>query len=239
MSMNQELLIAVCDDNQNELEAIVNMVTHIFHESEQNFKIVQYDNAAALLKTVEKGNPFHIFLLDVMMDDMTGLELAKAIRKLGDQTAVVFVSSNRELALYGYEVAAERYLAKPLQEEKLREALLHCLKKWQDKKEILIPTGQGQYRTSFSEIQYIEAFERGTRFVLTDEIVETKLKFSDAAMLLPRSSFVICHRAYIVNIAQTKRIHPYEFDMKSGMKVPISRHRYNEVNRQFVTYLTI
>ena len=82
----------------------------------------------------------------------------------------------------------------------------------------------------------MEAFDRGTRFVLTDETVETKLKFSEVEAMLPKASFLLCHRAYIVNLAQTKRINQYEFLMKSGVTVPISRLRYNEINRQFVSF---
>lgn len=88
------------------------------------------------------------------------------------------------------------------------------------------------------DIQYVEAYDRGTRFFLTNETVETKLKFGETEALLPKSMFLMCHRAYIVNLALTKNIRQYEFIMKSGTVVPISRHRYNDVNRQFVDFVT-
>ena len=49
------------------------------------------------------------------------------------------MSSNREMAMRGYEVSAARYLAKPL-----REALLYCCKTFCEKKEILLPTSKDQ-----------------------------------------------------------------------------------------------
>lgn len=58
------------------------------------------------------------------MDSLDGIELAAALRKLGDGTAIIFISSNREMALRSYEVSAARYLAKPLQRPQLREARL-------------------------------------------------------------------------------------------------------------------
>lgn len=58
------------------------------------------------------------------MDSLDGIELAAALRKLGDGTAIIFISSNREMALWGYEVSTARYLAKPLQRPQLREARL-------------------------------------------------------------------------------------------------------------------
>ena len=88
------------------------------------------------------------------------------------------------------------------------------------------------------DIQFVEAYDRGTRFFLTDEIVETRLKFSETEAMLPKSMFIMCHRAYIVNMALIKHISQYEFLMKSGTVVPISRYRYNEVNQQFVDFVT-
>lgn len=56
--------------------------------------------------------------------------------------------------------------------------------------------------------------------------------------LLLKSTFILCHRAYIVNLALTKNIRQYEFIMKSGAAVPISRYRYNDVNQAFVDFVT-
>lgn len=38
--------------------------------------------------------------------DLSGYESAAALRKLGDATCIIFISSDREMALRGYEVSA-------------------------------------------------------------------------------------------------------------------------------------
>lgn len=91
-----------------------------------------------------------------------------------------------------------------------------------EKKEILLPTIRGKHRTSFTDIQYVEAFDRGTRFVLANETVECRLKFNEVEALIPKSSFLLCHRAYMVNLSCIKYIRPYEFSLKSGETVPIA-----------------
>ena len=141
------------------------------------------------------------------------------------------------MALCGYEVSAVRYLAKPLDESKLKEALLYCYRIWQEKKEILLPTDMGKHRTSFSDIQYVEAFNRGTRFVLANETVESRLKFGEVEAMLPRSAFVLCHRAYIVNLSCIKFIRPYEFLLRSGENVPIGKGRYPAIRKKFIDYI--
>lgn len=238
MSAGVELKIAICDDSAQDLALITETTRQVLQRVKISHSVAVYTRSKELFSAIQSGKRYNLLVLDVMMDELDGMQLATQLREQDEQASIVFVSSNREMALHGYKVSAARYLTKPLNEDDLQEALLYCCRQWQRKKEILLPTVGGQHRISFAEIQYVEAFDRGTRFVLADEAVETRLKFSEVARMLPQTSFVLCHRAYIVNIALTRRIRQYEFTMKSGATVPISRYRYNEVNRQFVEYLT-
>lgn len=130
-------------------------------------------------------------MLDVMMDGLDGMELAAALRKLGNSTAIIFISSNREMALRGYEVSAARYLAKPLREDQLREALLYCYKTFCENKELLLPTEKGQSKLAPSGIIYAEPWERGSRLQLTSGPIETSVRISKLASMLPERSFTL------------------------------------------------
>ena len=238
MLAHPELRIAVVDDMEKDRVQIADMVKCILCNEKISPSIDSYADGKSLLDDLRSGKKYDLLLLDVFMDDMDGMALAKALRNQGDHTMIVFISISQEMARRGYQVEAARYLVKPLDREELKEAVTYCYEKWQVKKEILLPTDKGQYRTSFPNIQFVEAFDRGTRFVLTDDTVETKLKFSEVEAMLPKSTFILCHRAYIVNLALTKHISQYEFVMKNGAVIPISRLRYNEIYRMFVDRLT-
>lgn len=66
-----------------------------------------FESATALLTAIQGGAQFHILLLDVMMKGLDGMELAAALRKLGNDATIVFISSNRDMALRGYEVSCD------------------------------------------------------------------------------------------------------------------------------------
>ena len=238
MLTDKELKIAVVDDIEQDRSQIMEQTRDILCHANVAHSISCYADGKSLLDDLRSGKKYNLLLLDVLMDEMDGMALAKALRDQGDNTMIVFISISQEMARRGYQVEAARYLVKPLVREELKEAVTYCYEKWQAKKEILLPTEKGQYRTSFPNIQFVEAFDRGTRFVLTDDTVETKLKFSEVEAMLPKSTFILCHRAYIVNLALTKHISQYEFVMKNGAVVPISRLRYNEIYRMFVDRLT-
>ena len=237
MAIDNKIRIAVCDDVKKDCIEIMGMTKKVLQEAKISHNISAYGNAKELLADIQNGVQFHLLLLDVMMDEMNGIEFAAELRKQENTTAIIFISVNREMALRGYEVSAARYLEKPLDKNKLKEALLYCCTELQIKKEILLPTVQGQCRISLSDIQYVEAFDRGSKIVLTNEIIISRMKFGEVEILLPKPVFLLCHRAYIVNLSFAKYIRNYEFELNNGMVVPIGKGRYTEVYKKFVSYL--
>lgn len=235
--MDSVLHIALCDDEPGCRSRLAHLTQTVMDRLDQPYRIWEYDRSEVLLEALESGQQFHILLLDVMMPELDGMALAAALRRFDRKTPIIFVSSNREMALRGYEVSAVRFLAKPVEESKLEEALTHCYRNWLENRKILLPTEQGQHRISFMDIEYVEAFERGTRFVLERETVCSRLKFGQVQELLPQASFVLCHRAYIVNLAHVRRLRDTGFEMRSGDTVPISRYRMAEAGRRFSAYI--
>lgn len=235
--MENQLMIAVCDDNQADRAQICGMAGEILHSVGIDHSILEFESGQQLLDAIEGGAQFHILLLDVLLEGMSGLELAAALRKQQNKTEIIFVSVNRELALLGYEVSAARYLAKPLDGDKLKEALLYCCRVCQGNKEILLPTNQGQRIISVSMIWYVEAYERGTRFFLAGETVESRLKFKEAEKLLSELGFAVCHRSYLVNLACVNYIRHYEVELHDGRIVPIGKARYGEIRKKLFDYV--
>ena len=237
MLNEQSMKIAVCDDFPEDLAQITGMAEAYFADAGIPCRISSFASAEALFRNISGGEQYQLLLLDVMMEKMDGMELARCLRKTENPADIVFISSNREMALTGYEVNAARYLAKPLDADKFTEAMDYCCRLWADKKEILLPTDQGGCRISAADIRYAEAFDRGTRFVLGTETVESRLKFAEVRGILPEEGFIACHRAYIVNLAYVKYIRPYEFVLKTGECVAIAKGRYSEIRKRFMDYI--
>lgn len=237
-NVSAQLHIAVCDDEAIDRQLIEDSAQEIMAEAGLACTITAYSDGAELLAAIQGGAQFQILLLDVMMERMDGMDFAAALRELGDNTAIIFISSNREMAMQGYKVSAARYLAKPLQLEQLREALLHCYKTFCEKKEILLSTTKGQRRISLSSIFYAEAMERVTKLVLADRMEELVVKFSDLSALLPERQFTLCHRSYLVNLERVRYIRSRELELTNGEILPVSRYRLEDLQKRFVAYMS-
>ena len=95
------LRLAICDDEALDRAQIAQMVQEILRAEEIRAEIFCFDSAGALLREIRMGQSFPILLLDVMMEGMDGMELAAALRAGQEEAAIIFISSNREMALRG------------------------------------------------------------------------------------------------------------------------------------------
>ena len=232
------LRLAICDDEPMDCALVAQMSREILGAEGVEAELSAYPSAAELLRAIRAGRAFHIFLLDVMMEGMDGMELAAALRAGHEDAAIIFISSNREMALRGYEVAAARYLAKPVEREKLREALLYCAASREKKRPLALPTASGgQSRVDPSAIVYVEAWERGVRLDLGAEKLEAKIPISQLAAMLPEGQFAYCHRTLLVNLACVRHVRYCELELKNGERLPISKYRLAQFKSEFLKYL--
>lgn len=232
--LDNQLTIAVCDDNAADRAGICVMTRNILGAAGISCEIIEYESGQRLLAAIEGGRKFHILLLDVLLDGMSGLELAAALRGQKSKAEIIFISTNRELAMLGYEVRAARYLAKPVPEEKLREALLYCSRTCQRRREIMIPMEHAYECVGLEEIAYVEAYDRGTKFYLAGRFLVSRMKFKEAEDLLCPAGFMVAHRSYLVNLSQVRSIRRYELGMKDGRVIPIGQARFLDIRRKFM-----
>ena len=122
MLAHPELKIAVVDDMEKDRVQIADMAKCILCNERISHSIDSYADGKSLLDDLRSGKKYNLILLDVLMDEMDGMALAKSLRDQGDSTMIIFISISQELCRRGYHVEASRYLVKPLDKEELKPA---------------------------------------------------------------------------------------------------------------------
>ncbi|RUM67881.1 MAG: DNA-binding response regulator [Sulfurospirillum sp.] len=76
-------------------------------------------------------NKYQLFLLDVQVPGLNGFELLSQLRKSGDRTPAIFITSltNIENLSKGFEIGCSDYIKKPFELKELEIRLAHALKK--------------------------------------------------------------------------------------------------------------
>ena len=84
------------------------------HLTENNFNATICNDGKKGLKKV-KDERFDLCILDVVLPDIDGIQLAKEIKKIDAQIPIIFLTSRnlRSDKILGYEVGADDYITKP------------------------------------------------------------------------------------------------------------------------------
>lgn len=232
--------IAVCDDEPGDLKQIVHLSEHILNSAGIPYAVTSYGSSRHLLTDIQNGRYFDLLLLDVLMGEIDGMALAAELKGRPGCPDVVFISTNRDMAMQGYRVEARRYLSKPLNPELLEEALRHCYeesrRRTAGQAQLLLPTAAGQIRVSIQDIRYAETWGRMTRLSLAAGQVEVRMRLSELSSLLPEQ-FLHCHRTILVNLDYVCGIRQGELELRGSGCLPVSRQRMAEVQQKLLNRL--
>lgn len=235
--INQPFCIAVCDDEPVDRKQVAKMTEEICRQESIHPEITCFVNAEKLLQELQNGKQYDLLLLDVMMPVQGGMELARQLRSKDMETPIVFISSNREMALQGYEVSAARYLAKPVDEGHLREALLFCYGLRQKSRELLLPVNGGTRKVAPKDIYYIEIIGRKCRIRQEKEEWDTSLSIDELEEMLLNQGFIRCHQSFLVNCRYVRDFRTSSMELTDGRSIPVSKHRIKEVWQAFFDYM--
>ncbi len=229
--------VAICDDEATSLQINQILTEQILEEEGIEYEITAFDDMKFMTQALSADDAeYDVLLCDILAVGMNGIEAAKELRRLGERLSIVFISSTTEYALDGYSVSALRYLQKPIDMEKLREALLEVYQLVQGGGALSFQVADRFYKIPFSEIEYLESRGRDTDVVTQNEVIRVHIMFSDMEKKLPADLFLRCHRSYIINLAQATDLARYRFLTKRGMEIPVSQQQYNEIKQKFIKF---
>lgn len=237
------LRIGICDDKQRDIDTVRKLAARFSdNHPEYPLDICAYDSPYDLLDEVERAGGCDVYLLDILMPQMSGIELAHSLRKRRERSQILFLTSSREYGIEAIGVRATGYLLKPVQEEPFNEAMQACIKELSSDRHPSLPvkTKQGLIRVQLDEVMSIESFNHVCRLTLSDgKRLETSAKLSDLyERLRETSQFISPHRTYIVNMEYIRGISGAEILMTDGRQFPISRKGYSDVKAAYLDYIT-
>ncbi|MBQ7057762.1 MAG: response regulator transcription factor [Firmicutes bacterium] len=153
-------IIAICDDNEIQLKAAAEAVREYdrtLPEDAVRFSVRTFTSAKQLWFEMADRKIADLFLLDIDMPELSGLELAEKIRKIGPRTLILFLTSHTEYALQGYKVDAFRFIPKDRLKEELPEALGAAARELTKTREYISFSEDGiLVRVPLDEILYVQ-----------------------------------------------------------------------------------
>lgn len=232
--------IAICDDEPQFVEEIREMTNRVLADAGIDPEIFECGNPKDLLREAERRGgslPFDIILLDILMREMDGMELALRLRKKGIHSGLVFITVSPEFVYQGYGAEALRYLLKPPQEEELRKVLLLQWRRLHSGRKLIVLTRGRTFQIPVVGIHYAESSGGEVRIHSPERTTGISVKLDELENLLPGDCFLRCHKSFLVNIRQITAIRRYELELEGGILLPVSKRYYRNVKTKLLDYL--
>ena len=226
--------IAICDDDETQLRTLRAQVSKWSAQAGQPCDIQCFPSAESFLFAYDGEKTYDILLLDVEMKEISGIGLARRIRKDNQRAEIIFITSHFEFISEGYEVDALHYLIKPITEAKLMEVLSKAARKLSVEPPSLVIVCNGEtVKILEPDILYIESFRHYV--VVHTQSTEYKLKENLSALKGKLSSdFYQTHRSYLVSLKHIRKISRTAVWLDCGAEIPLARGKYDDVNRAFI-----
>ncbi len=237
------LQIAICDDQPRELEIINAYITEYLVTHALEAEIKKFSHPDKLLSAIE-AESFHLYLLDIVMPMVSGIELGKEIRRLDREAQIIYVTTEPQFALQAYAASPINYLIKPIDQQQLFDTLTLAISKTDlsEERTVTIKTTNGLRILKLSDILCCEYRSHAVIFTLTngEEAVSRTIRESFAEYSMPvlkDARFLQCHSSYLINMRRVERFAKDCFTLRGGKVVPIAAKQYPAVRETYMDYL--
>lgn len=225
--------IAICDDSDADRQYVLNMVNAWAAQTGHAVHTDIFSSAENFLFHYPEESDYDILLLDIEMEAMDGVTMAKQLRKSNDTVQIVFITGYSDYISEGYEVAALHYLMKPVKEEKLCSVLDRAAEKLARNEKVLnLESGGEMVRVPVYQIRYADVFGNYvTIHALSD--VTVKMTLGELEKQLDER-FYRAGRSCVVNLTQISRVTRTEIKLSDGTAIPLPRGAYDGINRAII-----
>ena len=228
--------IAIIDDELTQTEYLTSLVDKWSFSTGNLVALKAFVSAESFLFEFEENKDYDILLLDIQMNGIDGIELAKRIRSGGSDIQIIFVTGYDKYISKGYDVAALHYLLKPVSFEKLSEVLSRAAENLcKASPSVLVNAGGENLKLRLSDIYCVEAVGHTLQITCADGEISVNQSLSVFKNIIG-SDFIYTHRSFIVNLEHISRITKTDVILDNGKAVPVSRRMYDDINKAFIAF---
>ncbi len=202
----------ICDDNKEALEIANRSVTKAMMDYDIEYKVLKFTKYDEKLKEQIKDNlNTKIYILDIELPVVSGLEIASEIRETEDDSVIIFVTAHPECKndIFYSRLEAIDYISKYYRyEERIAETIEYIMKKMYRNKTFSYTYNHIHNKLLYKEINYIEKEQLQNRCII--HLVNKDKKIIPTTILKIKKElspmFFQSHKSCLVNVDNIKFI---------------------------------
>lgn len=237
------LRIAICDDEEKQRSETTALLTsYLQSHSTLDGQVEAFQSGHALLARAEEAGGFDLYILDILMPELSGIETGRHLRELGKGGEIIYLTNSNDFAADSYDVRAFFYLLKPVEQGKLFHVLDGAVEKINRRRSsaIVVSTADGPRRILLEHIRYVERVGRCIRYYCTDRTIDSqsiRVSFREAAApLLADPRFCLCGASFILNFQHVTGVKGQSALLDNGQVVALPRSAAPEFKKAWGSY---
>lgn len=226
----QKIIIGICDDENYWLEQIKKYVIAYSKIYCKDIEIKTYQSAEDYLK---KEDMVDIILLDIEMNEISGIELKDILSKRMENEAIIFISGYNALVWEAFGKNVYGFLHKPIVKEKLYTILNKIIDEKGNVIDLLV--NDDKYILS-SNIVYIKSIDKYIKIYTEQEEYIGYFSLKECELKLCSYGFKRVQKSYLVNFEHIVKIEN-NIKLDNGLQIRIARGKVKEIKSEFLEYV--
>ena len=222
--------IAICDDDELCREQILTIVNDYVDQRNRDISVSVYARATALIDAAERFGGYDIYILDIIMPGLNGIQLGVQLRRFDPDGKILYLTSSLDFAYESYQAKAFDYILKPVDRERLFAALDDAIATIANRKEksLIVKTRENRVKLTMDSILYVELADRRVVYhTIGGESIESisiRTTFAECIQeLLADDRFVLCGSGLAVNLYHIAKADTETLFLKNGRKLYIGK----------------
>lgn len=195
--------VFICDDDANDRQILKNYFSTYAREHNIEYTIFEFSSGESLVTNyTESSQEPDILFLDILMGELSGIEVANQLLHSGFTGGLIFTTISRDYAVEGFSIGVDGYLCKPYNYENFCIFVQRCHDKFQTAyKTLTILSHRKEFRILLHKILYIESCAHGSIIHAEGNAIKTRTFLSSLeSKLANEPCFIRCGRSYLINI---------------------------------------
>lgn len=239
-----QIHVALCDDETACHDITKKLLADYRQKTTSvSFSLSCFTSAKSLLNHIEENTAFDIYILDIIMPDINGIQLGTALREHGDVGLIIYLTSSPDFAVESYNTDALHYLLKPISNSQFFQCMDKAISRLSRSPEetISIKTPGSTRIAAIHNILYAERVNRHIRYYLSDNTVIDSITFNDTfqnalSSLASCPGFLIVGSSFVVNLQYVTEVKKSDMLLTGNHLVPIPRRSYETVKAAWADY---
>ncbi len=231
--------IAILDDDPMFVKALEQKISMSCAKRGWDFECHTFSNPQGLL-AFDLSN-IQVVFLDIDMPEMTGIEVAFALRQRYPNLILVFVTAYLEFAPIGYKLNAFRYILKPQYTKEIEPCLDAIQDKLLENKEtIFIELEDSRLEIALRDILYFEGTPYRRTLLHTiqsdKQAIECRAKLNELEKELHLKGFIRIQKSFLVNMVYINKISSYAATLRNDKILKVSEKDYKKICAEYLMW---